>query len=1176
MAWIPKTNKFICAGMSTASPMDFKGEAKKYNALINVRVRGLGEIVPRPGLVKFNTSSSPGATIEVIKKFGYFSGDQIIVVHSGSNVGIMGESMPWTVLSSGGWEGGESASIVLWRPSKQGEKWAYVYSLGKQVKFPRTATSSSDVQQIGISPPGKSDTTPFDITPSDPPTVAQGTSTPGPTGLYQYAYRYRNSITGVVSDISDLSTEITVTNTEIDLSVLLPSADPQVDTLDIYRIGGTLEDLTYVDSIANGITIYTDALTDADIVINDSIPANTNTKPWVTTDELGVTTGGNPLPYVWGPFHGYLMAAGAPTQPGTLFWTNPNDPDAMDPDNYIEITGANEPLLRGFIYDSRSFVFTNDGLYIIIPEVTGLNTFRYERTSCSRGALSSDLIAVGDRIYFVAEDGIFATRGGEEISLSNDIYNMFSHEGATGESPDSIESMSLPEFRRGLVNPSYTSLTYDSGFLRFHFKNKNGNTSMLVYDFIMEGWVFDDYLGKDITTVYGMEGEVKIDNRNFGANEVLVGTDAGQIYRMSAGSDDDGQAIQAGLVTHYEDFGNSRPNKRIGDIELDYDPQGIAITLTPRFNDGNTIISGTALPSVSGRQTKIVDLNSGHGRIAKNVAIALSWTIDSVDNARKGPKLFEWNISAEPKPEDTEARAIEWHSISDKVSEGYVYGVQLHIDTQGQDVGFNVWADQSDTGVAFTANSGAAPVVSPGASEQKLEFTWTGAHFFAQLLKLVPTSNTDLIRITDWKWLYYEDPPKLKGTDTNWTKPLGECETGYVTGVRVEFDSFNVGKAFIFQGEYDGTVTNYTAREGNSETHNGRKTAYFTFDEPFRANLVRMYTADEVLHQFYGICWYAHPEPPKLSNWDETFKDFGGPQVLKGVEFFVDTFGQDKTVEVQLDGITVETVTVNSNTRRRITVPISRDNNGEYPRAVTARLFPTDSNPAILYRYRWISQGEPEQVSNFNPTWTEANDPGAKFLQGARVLFDTQGQDKSVVVDIDGGDTLGPFTLNSSIRNTTILTFDPPVITHSMRLRSTDADEGFLYNVDWIWEPHPDLASLWQTQSTTFDLSGWMHIRRGFLAVSDGSGTITLRMILEDGTVIDKIFTAPGTGVYKKYEWFAPANKFKAVSFRVFSNTGFRLYQKDTEVFAKQWGSDEAYQIIRPFGDEHRRIGATI
>src|SRR5690606_2031555 len=141
-----------------------------------------------------------------------FSGDQIIIVHAGDDVGIMGESMAWTALSSGGWDGGESASIVLWRPSQQGEKWAYVYSAGKQVKFPRTATGSGDVEYIGISPPGKSDSVPFDITPSDPPTVAEGSGNPGPTGLYQFAYRYRISVTGVVSDISDLTPEITVTN----------------------------------------------------------------------------------------------------------------------------------------------------------------------------------------------------------------------------------------------------------------------------------------------------------------------------------------------------------------------------------------------------------------------------------------------------------------------------------------------------------------------------------------------------------------------------------------------------------------------------------------------------------------------------------------------------------------------------------------------------------------------------------------------------------------------------------------------------------------------------------------------------------------------------------------------------------------------------------------------------
>lgn len=54
--------------------------------------------------------------------------------------------------------------------------------------------------------------------------MAEGTGNPGPTGNYAYDYRYRSSVTGVVSDISDLSAEIVVDNTEVDLSVLLASA----------------------------------------------------------------------------------------------------------------------------------------------------------------------------------------------------------------------------------------------------------------------------------------------------------------------------------------------------------------------------------------------------------------------------------------------------------------------------------------------------------------------------------------------------------------------------------------------------------------------------------------------------------------------------------------------------------------------------------------------------------------------------------------------------------------------------------------------------------------------------------------------------------------------------------------------------------------------------------------
>ena len=505
--WNVNTHKFIAAGMSTVSPTDLKPEGQKYAALINVRTREAGVISPRPGLVDFNPGSSPGAAgqISAIRKFTY-DGDQLIVVHAGSTVGIMGEALSWNAIATG-FSTGEAASIVLWRPEQQGQQWAYVYTLAKQIKFDKDARTSGDEFEIGIAPPGKSATGTYNITPAGAPTVAEGSASPGPTGTYRYAYRYHAIITGVRSAISALSAAITVTDTEIDLSGILASADPQVDEIEIYRIGGTVFDLQFVAAIANGTTTYTDAFTDVDISANALLETESKQKPFVVIDENGDTIGARPLPYTWGPFYNRMLGCGAPEQPGTLFWTNAFDPDSMDPDNYFEVTGIQSPLLRGFVYDGRAFVFTNDGLYVILPSVTGLDTFTVEKTSCSRGALSADAIAVGDLIYFVAEDGVFATRGNEEVEVSSDLYNMFPHEGITDEPPQTIETMNLPQFREGSIDPDFMTLTYDKGYLRFSYKNTAGNTSMLVYDQGLKGWFYDDYLGKDITTTYGMEGE---------------------------------------------------------------------------------------------------------------------------------------------------------------------------------------------------------------------------------------------------------------------------------------------------------------------------------------------------------------------------------------------------------------------------------------------------------------------------------------------------------------------------------------------------------------------------------------------------------------------------------------------------------------------------------------------
>ena len=1177
MAWKTEVKKFIASGVSTASSTDLTPDTK-FRRLLNVRVRAGGEITSRPGLIEI--ASGLGS----INKIKTFDAGRVILEGGGNLKLIDVGSGAVTDLGVGGFGGGFAPSIVMWRPEGSGSRWAYVFGNGNAAKVQADGTTYG----VGINPPGtgSSSYTIFNST-SDTfpdygkPVATVSASGTGPTGAnIVYAYRFRSSTLGVVSNFSTISDDVIGVGTQIDLSGIVSSSDPQVDLVDIFRGGGSLADMTFLDTINNGVSTYADVSTDDDILVNELQPTFENDKPFVITQANGSVTGGVALPYVWGPFEGHLLACGATTQPGTLFWTNGNDPDTADRANQLEVTGTNEPLMQGFIYDNRAYVFSNNRMYNIFPNIAGISRFATEATSCSRGAISPDAVTVGDRIYFVAKDGIYATRGGSEEPLSMDIYNMFPHEGSTGEPPDTLADMSLPEFREAQLDAANTTLHYDNGFLRFVYKNKAGNVSILVYDFSVGGWFYDEYLGQAIRVTYGMEGEY---STNTGAQAVLLGTNGGKLLRYAANADDNGQSIPCQVWTPFFDAGDPLRLKRWGDFTVGYDDGATTINVIPEFENGTDLNQASSvLPSSTGRTTKSVDLDNGHGRTARNLGVRFNWT----QNSGAPPTLYQWVPSWDLKPEDAVQRAIEWHRPAGEGADAYIWGIELHIDTENADVEFAVWSEQVDTGIRFTANSGAT--VSFAASENPLRFAWPESAFRSGLVKVKPVNTeTDNWRLTSWTWLAEKEPPVAPNVDTNWQKICTESNICYVTGILIEADTFNVAKDLVFKTRFEGGETTHTAREGNAFTHNGRNVVHFTFDEPFRAELGRVYSTGSAGDiRMYRFDWISHPEPAYLANWDATFKDYGGQNIIKGVEFYVDTLAEAKTVEVQLDGVTTETLTIPAtNGRKEVTLPLSRDGNGEFPRAVTGRLFPTDLGKVFLYRFRWIADKEDEKVSNYNATWTEDGYAGAKFLQGAKVLHDNQNDAKQVEVDTDGSGTLGPFTLAASPRrDTAIITFDPPVITHSMRLRGNDLDQGYLHNVEWIWEPAPDLSPLWETQETSHareGLKGWNHIRRGFLAFSDATATLNIELIV-DGTTIAIAAISPADTDYYKQEWFAPANKFKAVKYRVRSSAPFRLYRDDCEVHIRSHGAvtrqgvGGPYTVVKPFGDQHFKVGARI
>lgn len=97
------------------------------------------------------------------------------------------------------------------------------------------------------------------------------------TGTYQYLVTFYNSTEGVESGPSPLSSEVTVSSDQVDLTAIEVSSDPQVDQKRIYRLGGNLTSFTLVATINNVDVTYTDNI--ADTAVEGTILESTFYQP---------------------------------------------------------------------------------------------------------------------------------------------------------------------------------------------------------------------------------------------------------------------------------------------------------------------------------------------------------------------------------------------------------------------------------------------------------------------------------------------------------------------------------------------------------------------------------------------------------------------------------------------------------------------------------------------------------------------------------------------------------------------------------------------------------------------------------------------------------------------------------------------------------------------------------
>lgn len=332
------------------------------------------------------------------------------------------------------------------------------------------------------------------------------------------------------------------------------------------------------------------------------------------------TIAGQPLPFMWG-YGGqgigtFMFGVGDAFNPGFLRWTKGNNPDTASDTGNLEITSPSEPLINGFEYDSRNFVFSSERLFSILPNLsggTGSNSFTAQVVLTGKGLYAPYSICITPLgIAWVGTDGIYAWNGISPVCITDaDLYPLFPHGGTPGVS---VNGYYPPDY----TQPNAMRLGYSSSSIYFSYIDTQGNPQLLRYDLRLNGW-FPEQYPAPATLIYQEEGQ-EVDS-------TLLATNTGSLYQIGLGNTalDGATPFTCQIRTPAFDGGVTRAQKLYTDFMLDVNPQSSAFTPTLYFNN---FTSSQSAGTVTGNARTQYPLPTNPTSISlyRNIALDLQWT----------------------------------------------------------------------------------------------------------------------------------------------------------------------------------------------------------------------------------------------------------------------------------------------------------------------------------------------------------------------------------------------------------------------------------------------------------------------------------------------------------------------------------------------------------------------
>lgn len=621
----------------------------QYTVLKNLYSQYEGEITGRRGITKQSSNAITGAILGIQQLNDWINNYFTYIVKSTNGKWYFSTSdgthastvAPFTFTDTTCPAGASTfGSFVVDRPPLSAAAWAYVGDTNFNVKFGLTSSGTFQVKNMGITRP---------LSGTQPALTQSAGGNLTALSIYFYRYTLYDKNTGVESlfNTTDNTTGITLTGGNQTVHIVIPteSIDTAVTHVRVYRKGGTLATWNRVSNDSatyayTGTTInFDDALSDLGIAAS-TILDDISDKPFSLTHPDGTVVSGSALPYLFGPYLGYTLAVGDPYNPGYVYWTNKFQSDMQNPANNIEVTSPQDPLINGFVFDGKPYIFSKEGLFALYAGISSTTAFTPSKTACGRGLWTAHAFCVGPQIFFLSKDGLYATSGGLEQAITdNELRPIFDPK----QTATSINGIGVLDY----TQTQYMFMVYYKNEVFFQYYGKDGNTNILIYDVRYRRWrhMLGAGQGASIRCMYTDTQAV--------ANIVFGGNDGYQYQEL--GTTDGGVAIVSDIQTGLITLDAPLIHKEWGALVFDINPAGATVTINVFTNRGATLIDTgggyTARTSAASRTRLFVNLFS---TFAEDITIDVTWSTSLAPPVLYGyeifyrpdvPQMLNWNAT---------------------------------------------------------------------------------------------------------------------------------------------------------------------------------------------------------------------------------------------------------------------------------------------------------------------------------------------------------------------------------------------------------------------------------------------------------------------------------------------------------------------------------------------------